>query len=52
VYVKEDGDFVVYDAARCRKADARDADELRELVDDDTYIEAMNAIGVTPVIDI
>lgn len=52
VFVIDGGEVVVYDEGQQRLWRDVDVDDLSNFVSGDEYIEACNAVGVEPVIDI
>jgi len=53
VYVTEDERVLIHDESRSTVHQIEDAEsELRELLDEEAYLEAMNALGLRPVVNI
>ena len=52
VYRTDEDQFVAYDMRRSEATVVDDAEELWDLLDRDDYIGVMNALGITPEIDL
>ena len=53
VYRTDDDRVIVYDRAKLRYWESEDPEnDLREILDEGSYFDAMTALGIEPVVDI